>query len=239
MLQRSRIARKQAPCVLLCAGLVFVFQSSPGQTISCINSPKTFYYSSPSFTSNSAFEILSSTVTRDMGKIFFYARSDRLTVNSASDSLVIFRTGAGGNTLWSKSIDIGMGTYIYSFSHICEMSNGNIILAGGIAYTYSNTGPPGASVLCLDKNGNLLWQKVYTNLGIEGGYDNADGEITEGPGGEIVITGIFAGALLITRMDTNGNVLAGYSYTSSVWGLTALPDGVCFINNQLFVLVTT
>lgn len=170
-----------------------------------------------------------------MGKIFFYARSDRLTVNSASDSLVIFRTGAGGNTLWSKSINIGRGTYMYAFYHICEMSNGNIILAGGIAYTFNNTGPPGASVLCLDKNGNLLWQKAYTNLGIEGSYDNADGEITEGPGGEIVITGILAGALLITRMDTNGNVLAGYSYTSSVWALTALPDGVCFINNQLYI----
>jgi len=221
--------------MILCIGLVFVFHSSFGQNISCTDSLKTSYYSSNAFTSNNAFENLSSIVTRDMGKVFFYDHFESLTINSATDSLVIFRTGANGSPIWSKLINISMGTYEYNFSHICEMSNGNIVLAGGIAYTFNNTGPPMASVLCLDKNGNFLWQKLYTNLGIQGDDDTPDGEITEGPGGEIVITGIAGAALLITRMDMNGNALASYSYTPSSQTLTALPDGVCFINNQLYI----
>jgi gliding motility-associated-like protein len=221
--------------MLSCMGLVFVFHSSSGQTISCTDSLNSIYYSSRTFTSNSGFENLSSIVTRDMGKIFFYDHYEFNTINSVSDTLVIFRTSANGTPVWSKAINITMGTYEFNFSHICEMSNGNIVLTGGIAYTFNNTGPPMASVLCLDKNGNLLWQKVYTNLGIENSDDNPDGEISEGPGGEMVITGIRGGALLITRMDMNGNVLAGYSYAPSGQTLTALPDGICFINNQLYV----
>jgi gliding motility-associated-like protein len=199
----------RTPGLWLGLGFLFFIHIGYAQGVSCADTLRTIQYASPAFKLSTDLTGLTAIGTSDGGKLYFFSRQAH-----GVDSLVLFRTDAGGNVLWAKEINETEPTYGWFFSHGIELSNGQFVLSGGLSYWGTDAGPELSTILLLDGNGNVLWQHQYNDLGIEEGNVafNADGQLAEGINGEIVVVG---GGMQLTRLDAGGNVVASYSYAPS------------------------
>lgn len=210
-------------------GFLFFVHMGYAQGISCADTLRTIQYASPAFSPSTGLSGLTAIGTLDGGKLYFFSRQV-----PGADSLVLFRADAGGNVVWAKEINETEPTYGWFFSHGIELSNGQFVLSGGLNYWGNNAGPELSTILLMDANGNVLWQRQYNDLGIEEGTVayNANGQMAEGINGEIVV----AAAGMLTRLDANGNVVANYSYAPSVQLYTYVISGVQVIGGAIYTV---
>ena len=90
-----------------------------------------------------------------MGYYFSYFHLDP----KVTDFIFIIKVNESGQVLWKKMISL----YEYQYSlDVDEFTNGNILLAGqidvrGNTHVFDSK----ASLICLDKNGKMLWDRQY------------------------------------------------------------------------------
>lgn len=217
MLRKQNLLLKQALTTFLLQGLVFVSINCSGQSAGCSDTLKTIEYSSQVFSSKSGSGLGATTLpSNDNGKIIFFNNEDS-TGNLYS--LLIFKIDSVGKTVWAKKFKSDFGGHLLSYFYGYVMSSGNIILAG-----YDTAAMSSMCLLVLDKNGNLVWQKLYNNI--------APGPINEGQNGEILVS---VGELLQMHLDASGNVLNNDAYHISLPNnSTTNLIGSFMYNNSLF-----
>lgn len=91
------------------------------------------------------------------------SNGDNLSIVSMSGSrITLIRTDPNGNVIWSKtpSQNSPLADYI-GYSKIAEDPYGNIIITGSVFNNNVNEPSSGIIVSKLDKNGNIIWNKVF------------------------------------------------------------------------------
>jgi len=147
-------------------------------------------------------------------------------VSSGKDDFSAFvaKLDSKGNVLWVKLYN-DVGTRFFTFYNLYEAQNGDIIVAGDIAY---KTGDPNSLIyyttaVRLTSTGNILWQKEF-NTKLQQGVDNCKNEasffinsVNEGLHGDIIFNGTSLGCpgpqyqtVLLT--DKNGNFKWDFSF---------------------------
>ncbi len=119
----------------------------------------------------------------------------------------LLRVDRTGNLVWARAI--GNGVQGPGFS-IKATSDGNIVLCGTTFSTGIND-PWDLWVAKFDRNGNVLWQKSYGSGGSLK-YGETGNQITELPGGNLVVVGSRAvfksgGYSLFIELNPNGQPL--------------------------------
>ncbi len=142
---------------------------------------------------------------------------------SSSEDALLIKVDSGGVVQWSKTL--GGSSMNEFFYRGVQLENGNFVLGG--TYQSAGSGREDCYLIKLDKNGNLIWSKIYGNARynvITGLAVNKDGSIVfsssyENPYGE----------LAIMKVDSNGNVLwnklFGGSEPEAAYDLTIGEDG--------------
>ncbi len=94
--------------------------------------------------------------------------------------IYLIKIDGNGSLLWEKKFG---GPSIYIGFSLCNTSDGNFIITGNTSLTLGG-GPSDVSLLKIDNNGILLWQKTFGGTGVDVGYS-----VSEVSDGGYVITG--------------------------------------------------
>lgn len=129
--------------------------------------------------------------------------------SSGNTDIVVFKTDANGNRLWSRTFD-GAGHYKDAVRDMIVDAAGNIYLAG---YSYvTDAGNPALNsydyvLLKYNSNGDLVWSKYY---GGNAGYDDFARSLKVDGAGNAYIAGYSWGVgtyanYATVKFDSNGN----------------------------------
>ena len=124
---------------------------------------------------------------------------------AGADDILLIKITPGGDTIWSKTLDMGYSDHPYS---IRLTTDNGFIITGGCS---SGAAPPyyRALVIKLDADGNLVWGRMF-HSGNLGNYAYA---AAEAPDGGFVVSGCVGGSsswityLAMFKLDQNGNLL--------------------------------
>lgn len=122
------------------------------------------------------------------------------------DDYVVIKLDANYNIEWQKGLGSNNNEGVYQ-ACIIQDSNDDFLIAG----SYSNSNNFTAQLIKLDLNGNILWNRAFSSFGIDH-YRH----IVEADNGDYIVIGtsnfaISSSDFLITRFDTNGNLLLSKS----------------------------
>jgi hypothetical protein len=134
--------------------------------------------------------------------------------------LLAFKVDAAGVVVWAKNYGPGGGTHCRVF----PTSAGDYLLLGGT--TLEDDGFNGnGRVLRLDQDGNILWQRVLGEFGVNEYFTSA----AIAHNGNMVIAGASGGDYWVLEMDLSGNVVWEKSYggpmEDDAWTITGIRDG--------------
>ena len=153
-----------------------------------------------------------------------YVLTGAANINSTPGELFVVKTDTGGNITWSN-LYYQSGIQNTGFKIISSRSGGYLVCGVSNKSGTSNYSVNGNfDILKIDKNGKLLWSKVFTNIILTNSQIwQSAGSIIELPDKSIYLNGTglnppgTVGAVLI-KMDSSGNLLWSKIYTST--GLT-------------------
>jgi len=140
--------------------------------------------------------------------------------------LVLTKTDDNGDTLFTKIYETSAGNA--EGMHIMEAANGDLLIAGFLDTTTTNL--RGSLLMRTDVSGNIIWTRVFNNIGPEIFY-----KLTEDSQGNIYATGYWYENNIIkstlAKCDANGNLIWMKKYT----GFQS-SEGLTKINDNLFVM---
>lgn len=144
----------------------------------------------------------------------------------------VIKIDIDGNLIWQKKIS--NPGYVFRFSTMAEDQSGNLYILG---ITYDNLAPiyvgTTGLILKLDKNGNEIWQKTYSQTG----STSLDfGSITISQSGKIFIAAtngleFYSGSII--ELNPNGDI--NWSKTYRAFDYTSFMDITALPNNDLVI----
>ena len=136
---------------------------------------------------------------------------------SLDKDILLQLINAKGDTIWTKSYDLGYNVWEGAYS-IIQISDGGYVLTGAISFKF-NSPWDDLFIMKVDKDGNFLWSKIYGGPGFD------DGEcIKQTKEGGFIIAGKYVqaddGQLWLLKTDMNGDTLWTRTYggVKGEWG---------------------
>ena len=166
-------------------------------------------------------------VTSDSGSVLAgYSHN----TSGATIDIFCVKTNANGDTLWTRTIDMGSDEKAYS---IKQTADHGFILTGDQDMTK-------LFVVKLDSNGNFTWGKLYT----AGSLENMATGIEQAPDSGYVLTGLYENypppdiGMLLMKISGDGSVswakrqvAAGTNYAAFGYDIHVAPDGILSYSN--------
>ena len=135
--------------------------------------------------------------TRDGG----YIVAGTVGVDSMAEAW-IFKLDPAGNMVWQRAFEVNSPQYNQAI-FVRQTHDGGYIVVGAVNFLFQDT-----LILRLDRNGNILWQKLYSRGGITSpvwvGETSGGGFLLAGRFSYISPTNGIAGAWIL-KVDKNGN----------------------------------
>ncbi|NEN25707.1 T9SS type A sorting domain-containing protein [Cryomorpha ignava] len=136
--------------------------------------------------------------TTDNG--FILGGYNEINGSASSISFYLVRTNVLGDTLWTRSYDIG---YQQSGEAVAQTTDSGFVIVGNSHFTSGV-----ALVIKTDSNGDTLWTKYLTDISTSGAYD-----VTNANNGNIIISGFSqlningCSQPFLMEIDLNGNMI--------------------------------
>ncbi len=159
----------------------------------------------------------------------YVVATETFSFGAGDSDIWLFKVDGAGDIIWQKSYGGFDSDSLWSFQ---EASTGGYIVPG-VSVSFSPDGSGDLWVLRLDKNGDILWQRLY---GVPGYWDEAISMGATSDGGSLIggytEEGNADWDLFLLRLDAAGNAVwqRRYEYRWD-WpnAMVELPDGGFFV----------
>ncbi len=171
---------------------------------------------------------LAISVTQTSENTFMIAGISHVSVGNEDISLI--NINSQGDTLWTERYDLGYG-YTENTYKVIQTKDSAFVCTGYILFP--REAPWGELfILKVDKNGNMLWSKIYGGKNTEYGHD-----IVENNLGELYITGFYTTSensdMWLLKTDAKGDTLWTRKYD---WGDNDIGEAITLLQNGNIII---
>lgn len=176
---------------------------------------------------------------------------NKTAVSKGGSDTWVLLLDENGDEIWQRTIGVATGNQSYiSARNGLVLPNGNFLICSGASYqgasgdkTAINFGPANAWLVCLDQNGNQLWDKVYGGDGGEyyGHIIASDNHVycivqsSSGISGNRTSTTKGLTDILVYKLDFDGNIISQNNFGDA--GMTDIYSSYLHENRIILCLI--